>query len=174
MCRWRRCWVNSSGLLIFDIGMSETKCLQGDFMCRGRRCRDLICSLSVCRRLNVCRGCIIRLVTLNAIQCTENVVSQYDFTDYRGESDVILRFYPSILGDDIFLTLERIQNNQPCFTTLPDTVNSGSFQVPGQLSRSQSKLYSSRTDYIRRYRTVHQMNHLFQENLFAEPPIFNY
>ena len=114
-------------------------------------------------------GCIIRLVTLNAIQCTENVVSQYDFTDYRGESDVILRFYPSILGDDIFLTLERIQNNQPCFTTLPDTVNSGSFQVPGQLSRSLS---SSHTDYIRRYRTVHQMNHLLLGKFICGTPNF--
>ena len=28
MCPWRRCRVNNSGLNMFDIGFSETKCLQ--------------------------------------------------------------------------------------------------------------------------------------------------
>ena len=29
MCRWRSCRVNNSGLYMFAIGLSETKCLQG-------------------------------------------------------------------------------------------------------------------------------------------------
>ena len=66
------------------------------------------------------QGCILRQVTLDALQCTENVVSkdrqintQYDVTDYRDESDVILGIYLSILGDDISRTLECIVINQP-------------------------------------------------------------
>ena len=42
----------------------------------------------------------------------------YDITNYRGEIDVIWGFYLSILGDDIFRTLERIESNQPYYTTL--------------------------------------------------------
>ena len=34
--------------------------------------------------------------------------TQYDVTNYGGESDVILGIYLSILGDDIFRTFERI------------------------------------------------------------------
>ena len=37
--------------------------------------------------------------------------------DNRGESDVIWGLYLSIQGDDIFLTLERIEINQPYYTT---------------------------------------------------------
>ena len=39
-------------------------------------------------------------------------------TDYSGEMDVIYGFYLSILGDDISRTLERIESNQPYYTTL--------------------------------------------------------
>ena len=36
----------------------------------------------------------------------------------RGEGDVILGFYQSTLEYDIFRILERIESNQPYFTTL--------------------------------------------------------
>ena len=57
-------------------------------------------------RVCACQGCIIRLVTLDEV------------TDYGGKSDVILGFFLSILGDDIFLTLERIKSNLTYYTTL--------------------------------------------------------
>ena len=44
--------------------------------------------------------------------------TQYDVTDYRGESDVILGFYLFSLGDDIFRKLESIESNQSFYTTL--------------------------------------------------------
>ena len=51
------------------------------------------------------QGSVIRKVTLNALQCAENVVflakidieSTHDVTDYRGERDVICGFYLSML-----------------------------------------------------------------------------
>ena len=62
------------------------------------------------------------MVTRDALVCTKmlspkidryQINTSYDVTDYRGES-----FYLIILGDDIFRTLERIESNQPYFTTL--------------------------------------------------------
>ena len=68
------------------------------------------------------QGCIKRLVTLDALQCTCRLLRQiekhYDVTDYRCESDVIFGIYLSILGDDIFRKLERIESNPAYSTTL--------------------------------------------------------
>ena len=66
------------------------------------------------------------LVTLDALQFTENVVSkdrkintQYDVTDYKGESGCHIRFfYLFSLGDDIFRKLGRIESNHSSYTTL--------------------------------------------------------
>ena len=61
-----------------------------------------------------------RLVTLDTLQCTKNSSYKMDrwkpnmtslISDYRGECDVILGFYLSILGDDIFRKLKRIMSN---------------------------------------------------------------
>ena len=38
--------------------------------------------------------------------------------DYRGDSDVKYCIYLSFREDDIFRTLERIESNQPYYTTL--------------------------------------------------------
>ena len=44
--------------------------------------------------------------------------TQYDVTNYGGESDVILGIYLTILGDDIFRTFEHIESNKPYYATL--------------------------------------------------------
>ena len=49
---------------------------------------------------------------------SNQIDTQCDVTDYRGESDVILGIYISIFGDDIFRTLEHIESNLPYYTTL--------------------------------------------------------
>ena len=49
---------------------------------------------------------------------SNKIDTQCDVTDYRGESDVILGIYISILGDDIFRTFEHIESNLPYYTTL--------------------------------------------------------
>ena len=48
---------------------------------------------------------------------SNKIDTQCDVTDYRGKSDVILGIYISILGDDIFFTLEHIESNLPYYTT---------------------------------------------------------
>ena len=52
----------------------------------------------------------------------------------------------------------EIKKKFPFFTYI--TVHSSSFHVPGQISTSQSKQYSTNTGYMRQNGTVHQMNDL--------------
>ena len=70
----------------------------------------------------------------------------YDVTDNRGESDVILCFYLSILEDDMFRTLECIESNQPYYTTLDKFVAESKkfrFKVSTFLNISIYKYYIS-------------------------------
>ena len=46
------------------------------------------------------------------------IKTSYDVTDYKSESADIGGFSLSIVGDDIFRTLELIDSNQPYYTTL--------------------------------------------------------
>ena len=71
-------------------------------------------------------GCITRLLTLDALQGSENleIKTSYNVTDYRGETDVIWDFYLSVIIPRLF-NLGCLSNNPSGTIFLGNSLDAG-------------------------------------------------